>query len=113
MIGLRMLPSRHLPLIVALVTVICMVTVADRAEARPTQKRALTGVVNGDGVAQPGYRVDLYARYTTGPPQTKLLGTDTTGRAGRFEIAYSLPRGPRGRTAVLYVIAGKNKSMLA
>ena len=113
MIGVRLLPSRHLPLIVALMTVICVVTVADRAEARPTQKRSLTGVVNGDGVAQRGYQVDLYARYTTGTPQTKLLGTDTSDRAGRFEIAYRLPRGSRGRTAVLYVIAGKNKAMLA
>jgi hypothetical protein len=91
----------------------CLTGTAASGDA-PGFTRTLKGMVEGDGVAQPGYEVSLYASYSGGIPFPKLLGTDTTDGGGNFKIEYRLPPGLSGpNKPVLYVLAEKHEAMLA
>lgn len=73
--------------------------------------QTLKGTVGGNGSAQAGYRVSLYATFSDGPSKM-LLGSDITDPGGRFRIKYRLL--PGGQTKrVLYVLAEKGKAMLS
>ena len=97
---------------VVLLAFACVTGIAVSADA-PGFTRTLEGMVEGDGVAQSGYEVSLYASYSGGIHFKKLLGTDTTDGYGNFKIKYRPPglRGPN--KPVLYVLAEKYEAMLA
>jgi hypothetical protein len=98
---------------VATLAFACVPGVAAGAGAAGPE-RSLQGTIEGDGVAQPGYDVSLYASYSGGVTFVKRLGTDTTDDGGKFTITYRLPPGPRGPLEpVLYVLAEKDEAMLA
>ena len=101
-------------LIAAVLVVACLAGVPTAAAAGSTSSETLTGVVRGDGAAQQGYEVSLYASAVSGKQRVRRLGTDTTDRAGRFEIDYRPPPATRrAHRAVLYVLAEKSDAMLA
>lgn len=83
------------------------------AESHPGAASILTGVVEGSGERQAGYKVTLYASGVKGKHAVNYLGTGTTDDLGNFEIGYKLPPGHRRhQKTVLYVLAEKDKSML-
>jgi hypothetical protein len=88
---------------------VCLIGWAASADAAGLT-RTLKGIVEGDGGAQAGYKISLYAAFPGGPFK-KLVGSDTTDGGGNFEIKYRLL--PGGYTKpVLYVLAEKGKAML-
>jgi sugar lactone lactonase YvrE len=90
----------------------------DRRDRTPPhgrgERHTLTGIVEGAGAPQPGYRVRLYADQTPGRHRTTVLGTDVTDQDGRFEIAYRLPSGrARHGAPVTHLVAEKGSALLA
>ena len=75
-------------------------------------KSTLEGIVEGGGKTQAGYNVSLYATCSGGPFE-RLLGAETTDDGGRFKIEYQLPPSEKSKRPVIYVLAEKNKAMLA
>ena len=68
------------------------------------QAAALHGDVQSAGNGLAGYRVSLYASFVDHGPSWRLLGSDTSDSAGKFQITYSLP--PDLRTIADSVRAG-------
>jgi hypothetical protein len=111
--ALRVLTRRTTPFVVVVLGVV-VIGVTAGASAGSNPKATLGGGVEGDGAAQAGYTVSLYASYVTGKPRLELLGTDTTDGGGHFRIDYKLtPADPHHDKTVLYVLAERGESMLA
>ena len=84
------------------------------AAAAPTDHAAkLQGTVQGGGTRLAGYKVSLYASFVDKGPPWKLLGSDTSDGAGKFQITYSLPAGLRKNPSILFVEAEHGLVMLA
>jgi hypothetical protein len=108
----RLLASAPRRSAVVSLAIVSMTSWAPRADAAGLT-RTLRGTVEGNGGAQAGYDVSLYATFSDGPIN-KLLGSDTTDGGGNFEIEYRYRLLPGDHTKrVLYVVAERGKAMLA
>lgn len=86
-----------------LVVVLVALTVAASPRAGTL---TLRGTVASGGAGLDGYQVTLLASFAGGRGYTRILGHDRSGPAGRFEIAYELPRRlPPWAQPVLFVRA--------
>ena len=59
-----------------------------------------------------GYSVSVYAAFMGRAPHWVPVGSDTSDDAGRFQISYSVPRGPAD-SELLFVEARRGRAMLA
>jgi len=71
------------------------------------------GDVLGGGAGLAGYKVSLYASFVDHGPSWKLLGSDTSDSAGKFQITYAIPQGLSNATSILFVLAERGPVMLA
>jgi hypothetical protein len=97
-----------------LAAVLVMAGMAGRAEAGDPGRASLRGTVESGGAGLAGYEVTLYARFPAPFGRARVLGGDTTGAFGEFEIDYRLPRRlpPRLRP-LLFVRAERGQAALA
>jgi hypothetical protein len=73
----------------------------------------LHGDVQSAGAGLAGYKVSLYASFVDHGPSWKLLGSDTSDSAGKFEISYALPPGLADDPSILFVRAERGPVTLA
>lgn len=94
-------------------TLIGLALTAAVVGAANDQAAKLQGNVESAGSGLAGYKVSLYASFVDRGPPWKLLGSDISDGAGRFQIAYSLPPGLSDDPAILFVRAERGPVMLA
>lgn len=101
-------------LILALILALLMQACSDSGDGRGPRLAILSGVVEGGGLAQPGYRVSLYVSYVGTAPLDRVIGSAITDADGRFEIRYRPPPGHNNwRRPVFFAIAESGPVMLA
>ena len=88
----------------------CMVGMLPAQAGQHPHSQTLRGTVDGNGHAQRGYNVSLYAAEAGGHGKGQVLGTARTDGDGKFKIRYRLPH---GQQSVLFVIAEHGPVMLA
>jgi hypothetical protein len=94
------------------VSIVPIVIAVSQVNAAPFL--TLRGSAESGDASLPGYRVSLYAAFAGPSGHARLLGRDTTGPSGHFEIRYRLPPWlPPWRQPILFVRAEKGPAMLA
>ncbi len=100
--------------IVSGLAVVLGVAVAGGPDAGAASTVSLRGIVESGGTGLQGYEVSLYARFVGRFGHASVLGRDTTGPSGGFEIDYDLPPGlPPSLQPLLFVRAERGPAMLA
>ena len=100
---------------ISVLIVASMVLIPSAAScANPAPALTLQGRVESEGVGLEGYEVALLASFIGADGHSRVLGHDTSGPFGEFEIDYRLPHGLASKSPpVLFVLAEKGPAMLA
>ncbi|WNM57378.1 hypothetical protein [Candidatus Nitrospira allomarina] len=93
-----------------MVVLVCTVGVPSANAHKNPHFQTLRGIVEGNGHAQQGYAVSLYASELGSHSKGHVLGRAKTDRDGKFNVHY---RTPHGQQFVLFVIAEYGPVMLA
>jgi hypothetical protein len=75
--------------------------------------RSIQGTVQSGGTGLADYKVSLYASFVDNGPRWKLLGSDTSDSAGKFQITYALPPRLSNKMSILFLEAERGHAMLA
>ncbi|MCA9457650.1 MAG: hypothetical protein KC587_13370 [Nitrospira sp.] len=109
----RLIFFRKLPVAVTAITMFILASMAVGLPVHAGQypySQTLRGTVEGNGHAQRGYTILLYAAEAGGHGNGHVLGTARTDVDGKFKIRYRLPH---GQQSILFVIAEHGPVMLA